>query len=114
MFKQHLSVVRVTHAVFLGPTEVAPDFDFAVFENSLAGAIEQIVREGQAAGSVRAANPADVGLAVMGVVFTVVSRQLHPRTESLGAEALRRLLALVFDGVLREDTNGQAAGEARQ
>jgi AcrR family transcriptional regulator len=114
MFKQHLSVVRVTHAVFLGPSEVAPDFDFAVFENSLAGAIEQIVREGQAAGSLRGANPADVGLAVMGVVFTVVSRQLHPRTESLGVEGLRRLLALVFDGVLREETNGQAAGEARQ
>lgn len=114
LFGQHLSVARVTHAVFLGPTEIAPDFDFAVFENSLAAALEQIVREGQAAGDVTAANPSDVALAVMGVVTAVVSRQMHPRTDPLGVEGLRRLLTLVFDGVLREGPNVQAAGEASQ
>lgn len=117
LFGKHVSGARVTHAVFLGPTDVAPNFDFSVFERTLTDALEQIVREGQARGEVTAANPADVALAVLGVVGAVAGRQLHPRTSNqqlLGLEGLRRLLDLVFDGVLKDGTHAQAAGETRQ
>lgn len=114
LFGKHVSGARVTHAVFLGPSDIAPNFDFSVFERTLTDALGQIVREGQARGEVTGANSSDVALAVIGMVGAVAGRQLHPRMEPLGVEGLRRLLDLVFDGVLRDGTNGQAAGEERQ
>lgn len=114
MFEQNVPVVRVAHSVFLGPTDVAPNFDFTVFERDLVSALGQIIREGQASGEVCPGAPEDIALAVMGVIGSVAGRQLHPRPVPFGVEGLRRVLGLVFDGVLRGETNGQAAGEARQ
>jgi len=106
----------VTHAVFLGPSEIAPDFDFSIFERAIMAAIEQMVRDGQASGDVRTANPADVAIVVVGVVGAVFGRHLHPRMEPIGTDGFRRLLNLVFDGVLRDSSsqNADAAGEQRQ
>jgi TetR/AcrR family transcriptional regulator len=114
MFRQNLSFVRVTHAVFLGPTDIAPDFDFAVYERAIVGALERIVRDGQAGGEVAAVSANDVALAVLGVVGAVAGRQLHSRMEPIGLDGLRRLLNLVFDGVLKNGSNEHAAGEERQ
>ncbi len=114
LFTKNLSFVRVTHAVFLGPTEIAPDFDFTVYERSIVGALDRIVREGQARGEVADANPEDVAIAVLGVVSAVFGRQLHTRAEPLGVEGLRRLLNLVFDGVLKDSSNAHVPGEERQ
>ena len=114
LFRQNLSFVRVTHAVFLGPSDIAPDFDFSIYERSVAAAIEQIVREGQAAGEVVPADPSDIALAVLGVVASVAGRQLHARMEPIGLDGLHRLLDLVFNGVLRDSSNRLAPGEERQ
>jgi AcrR family transcriptional regulator len=113
LFSQNLSFVRVTHAVFLGPSDVAPDFDFSVYERSIVAALERIVREGQASGEVTSANPADVALALLGVVSAVFGRQLHPRMEPLGVDGLRRLINLVFDGVLKDGFNAHVPGVER-
>lgn len=115
LFRLNVPVARVAHSVALGPTDVAPTFDFSVFERAIASTLETIVEAGQASGEVRAcAAPGDVALAVMGVIGVLAGRQLHPRSEPTGVEVLHRVLALVFDGVLKDTTNGQAAGEARQ
>jgi TetR/AcrR family transcriptional regulator len=114
LFSQNLSFIRVTHAVFLGPTEIAPDFDFGVYERSIVGALERIARDGQAIGEVTAVRASDVAMAVLGVVGAVAGRQLHTRMEPIGLDGLRRLLNLVFDGVLRDGSNSHAPGEERQ
>jgi AcrR family transcriptional regulator len=112
LFERHLPVVRVCHAVFFGPACVAPDFDFTAFDRALVGALERVVAEGQAHGEVSGAAPGDIALAIMGVIGAVAGRQLH----GLPAERdrLRRVLDLVFDGVLKNGSHGQAAGEERQ
>jgi hypothetical protein len=103
----------VTHAVFLGPSDIAPDFDFAVYERSVISAVEQIVREAQARHEVAETSPEDVALAVLGVVATAAGRQLHPRMEPISAARLRRLVNLVLDGVLKDSINARSAGEER-
>jgi AcrR family transcriptional regulator len=113
LFAQNLSFVRVTHAVFLGPTDIAPDFDFRVYEQSVERALEQIAREGQAAGDVTSASPTDIAMAVLGVVSAVASRQLHPRMEPVGSDRLRTLLDLVFAGFLKDGSNVHVSGEER-
>lgn len=112
----HVPVIRVAHTVALGPSEVAPSFDFTVFENSMAAALEQIIEAGQASGEVRAGAAEDIALGVMGVISMLAGRQLHrQRPQAVGAETLRRVLdVVVFDGILKCGTDGQAAGDTRQ
>jgi AcrR family transcriptional regulator len=99
LFAQNVPLARVAHAVFLGPPDLAPPYDFTAFEAGLRGAIERITGDGQAAGELRAVPPTDIALAVMGILEGCCDRQLHPAFNPVGADTLRRLLGLFFDGV---------------
>ena len=102
MFSQNVPLIRVAHAMFVGPSEAAPTFDFTLFDRHAKEAIGSIVADGLAIGEVREAVADDVALAVSGVVEACIGRQLHPGIEPLGFDRLRRILELVFDGVLTE------------
>ena len=111
MFEHNVPVTRVAHAVFLGPPDVAPPFDFTVFEIAFREAIEQMVTEGQAAGEFRATSPSDIALAVMGIVTSCNERRLHPAFTPISPDRLARLLGLLHDGITRAP---RAQGEERQ
>ena len=112
LFQEHVPVVRVAHATFFGPVEGAPPFDFTLFDRRLEAAVRRIVEEGQAAGEIAtAASAADVSLVIMGVIGVFAVRQIHYSFEPIGLDTMRRVIGLIFDGVLREQ--GQQ-GERRQ
>ena len=100
LFGRHVPVARVAHAVFFGPPDGAPPFDPTVFEARLRQAIEQIVADGLVSGELRAVSIRDVALAVMGILEGCADRQLHPAFEPVGADGVRRLINLLFDGVM--------------
>ena len=100
LFGRHVPVARVAHAVFFGPPDGAPPFDVTVFEARLRQAIEQIVADGLASGELRAVVCRDVALAVMSILEGCNERQLHPAFEPVGTDGLRRLVNLLFDGVM--------------
>jgi TetR/AcrR family transcriptional regulator len=100
LFGRHVPVARVAHAVFFGPPDGAPPFDVTVFEARLRQAIEQIVADGLVSGELRAVSIRDVALAVMGILEGCADRQLHPAFEPVGADGVRRLIDLLFDGVM--------------
>jgi AcrR family transcriptional regulator len=102
LFAKNVPVVRVCHAVFHGPADTAPKFDFTRFDRSLVRGLKQIVEAGQAAGELREALAEDVALAVYGVIGAAVARHMHPELEPVGDETLRRVIDLVFEGVLKE------------
>ena len=114
LFAKNLSAVRVTHAVFLGPSDIAPDFDFSVYERAIVGGLDHIIRDGQARGEIRAGSPEDISLALLGVVTAVFGRELHPRLQPIGVPGLHRILDLVFHGVLKDGSDRLAPGEERQ
>jgi AcrR family transcriptional regulator len=101
LFGQNVPIARVAHAVFLGPPDGAPPFDVTVFEERFRGALERIVSDGVASGELRNVAPKDVALAVMGILEGCNDRQLHPAFEPVGTDGLRRLVNLLFDGVIR-------------
>jgi hypothetical protein len=101
LFGQNVPIARVAHAVFLGPPDGAPPFDVTVFEERFRGALERIVTDGVASGELRDVAPKDVALAVMGILEGCNDRQLHPAFEPVGTDGLRRLVNLLFDGVIR-------------
>jgi TetR/AcrR family transcriptional regulator len=108
LYREHVPVIRVAHAAFFGPSEGLPAFDSGVFDRSLQGALARIVQDGQATGEIRAESAGDVALAVSGVLLAAAERQLHPTLTPVGLDGLRRVLALVFDGVLQRQDQGEA------
>ena len=101
-FADNVPVVRVCHSMFHNPVDSAPPFDFTRFDRSLVSGLKQIVEEGQQAGELRPALAEDVALAVFGVIGACVARRLHPELEPVGVDTLRRVVDLVFDGVVQE------------
>lgn len=100
LFGQNVPVARVAHAVFLGPPDGAPPFDVTVFEAQFRRAVERIAADGMASGEFRADAVRDIPLAVMGILEGCNERQLHPAFEPVGADGVRRLINLLFDGVM--------------
>ncbi|MBK9374249.1 MAG: hypothetical protein IPN03_11090 [Holophagales bacterium] len=87
------------NAVFWGPAQGVPPFDFETFHQKLMAVISEIVGEGIAAGELRDADPGDVTLALMGVLsFNMDLDLAHPEL-GLGRDGLRRVLDLIFSGL---------------
>jgi TetR/AcrR family transcriptional regulator len=112
LFQEHVPVVRVAHAVFFGPIEGAPPFDFTQFDRQMERVVRQIVEDGQAAGEISlAASPLDVALVILGIIGVFAVRQLHYGFQPIDSDTMQRVLGLVFDGALGEQ---RQQGERRQ
>ncbi len=99
LFETKRAWVRMINAVFWGPAQGVPPFDFETFHRKLLGVLSEIVAEGIAAGELRAADPGDVTLALMGVLsFNMDLDLAHPEL-GLGRDGLRRVLDLLFSGL---------------
>lgn len=105
LFETRKAWVRMINAVFWGPAQGVPPFDFETFHTKLLNVISEIVTEGIASGELRAADPGDVTLALMGVLsFNMDLDLAHPEI-GLGRDGLRRVLDLLFSGVAAPATS---------
>lgn len=98
-FEEKKAEVRLINAVFWGPARGAPPFDFATFHNKLLVVLREIVAEGIAAGELRAADPADMTMALMGVLSFTMDLTLARPELGVGKDGLRRALDLLFAGL---------------
>ncbi len=99
LFSQNVSVVRVVHALYFGPREGAPAFDWCRFEGLLGSAVNRIVEDGIASGEIRPARPEDVALAINGVIEGCSDLELRRDADSLRVDAIHRVVDLIFDGL---------------
>lgn len=105
LFEAKKAWVRMINAVFWGPAQGVPPFDFETFHNKLLAVLSEIVVEGIAAGEIRAADPEDVTLALMGVLsFNMDLALAHPEL-GLGKDGFRRVLDLLFSGLAAPATS---------
>ena len=99
LFEKRKTWVRMINAVFWGPAQGVPPFDFETFHTKLLNVISEIVVEGIASGELRTAEPYDVTLALMGVLsFNMDLTLAHPEL-GLGRDGLRRVLDILFSGL---------------
>lgn len=99
LFEKNRAHVRFVNAVFWGPAQGAPAFDFETFHNKLIAVLGQIVAQGIASGELRPADPGDATLALMGVLsFSMDLSLAHPEL-GLGRDGLRRAIDLLFSGL---------------
>jgi AcrR family transcriptional regulator len=92
------SLVRVAHAVFFGPREDIPPFDFSVVDRIVQKGLRRIVADGVAAGEIRRAAAADMIHAMQALLMLAIGQHADGRRETLGQHEMRRLVDLVFDG----------------
>ena len=96
---RHLDVMRVLDAIYYGPPQGAPRFDFEAIHERFLGMLESLVREGIDAKEFRRCDPEDLAWALIGPFEVARGMSLcHPEVE-FGRERLSRLLNVVFDGV---------------
>lgn len=98
-FEEKKAGVRLINAVFWGPAQGAPPFNFQTFHDKLLVVMREIVGEGIAAGELRAADPADMTLALMGVLSFTMDLTLARPELGVGKDGLRRALDLLFAGL---------------
>ena len=96
----NLLVVRVAHALYFGPPQDAPPFDFEAFHERLQTVVLGLVNEGMASGELREGAPEIVAMAVLGAFDTAEGLALcHPEW-GVDRNTLTRVLDVVFHGAL--------------
>ncbi len=97
---EHLDAMRVLDAIYYGPPQGAPFFDFEAIHERFIGMLTTLVRDGMAAGEFRPGDPEDVAWALVGPFEVARGMSLcHPEVE-FGRARLARLVQVVFDGAV--------------
>ena len=96
---EHLDVMRVVDAIYYGPPQGAPAFDFEGVHHRFIEVMRRLVDDGIASGELKAGDPDDLTWALVGPFEVVRGMSLsHPEME-FGRDRLVRLLEVVFEGV---------------
>lgn len=99
----HLDVMRVLEAIYYGPPQGAPFFDFEAIHRRFAEIVKHLVCEGIESGEFRPGDPDDLTWAIVGPFEVVRGMSLsHPEMD-FGRDRLARLLKVVFEGVRAGD-----------
>ncbi len=104
---EHLDAMRVLDAIYYGPPQGAPSFDFEVVHRRFIEILGQFVRQGIESGEFRSGDVDDLTWALVGPFEVARTMSLcHPEA-GFGRETLARVLGVVFEGV-------RSAGEKEQ
>ncbi len=111
LFKENLPVVRVVHAVFYGPREGLPAFDFGKLEAAFARPLRGLIEEGIANGELRTAPVDDIVAAINGVIESCTDLEMSPNARQVGVDGVHRVLDLIFEGLsTKDDTKENSRG----
>lgn len=97
--RENLPLVRVMFAIYYGPPQGAPPFDFDATHQEFQDAIRAILMEGMASGELRALPPEEAMWAIVGALNIAMEVDLCHPDQSLGPDGLARLVHAVFDGL---------------
>ena len=95
----HIDVMRVLEAIYYGPPQGAPFFDFEVIHKRFVEFVKRLVSEGIDSGEFRPGDPDDLTWAIVGPFEVVRGMSLSRPEMDFGRERLARLLRVVFRGV---------------
>ncbi|MEW6333413.1 MAG: TetR/AcrR family transcriptional regulator, partial [Thermodesulfobacteriota bacterium] len=96
--RQDRDFVRLMHAVYFGPPDDAPYFNFEAYHQRYHDLITRFIEEGIEKGEFRSGSAGDMAWIVLGTMEIAVEDQICRQAPRIDRETLRRLLNLVFDG----------------
>lgn len=101
------------YAIYYGPPQGAPFFDFDAYHIKFQDAIRRMVEEGVRKGELRKGDAGDMTWAIIGAVNVAMEVQLcHPEV-GLGKAGLARVLDVIFAGIAAEGRKGTRKGGRR-
>jgi TetR/AcrR family transcriptional regulator len=95
----NLGLVRIFHAMYYGPPQGAPYFDFEVFHEHLVGTVRSLVERGIADGEFRAGDVEEITMALFGAFDICQGMNLHHPELCIDRSRLERVLDVIFTGV---------------
>lgn len=96
---ENSDLFRLMHAIYYGPPQGAPFFDFDSYHARFHDLIARIVAQGIAAGEFRAGDPGDISWALMGAGQVAIEEQLFGGHARIDRAMLRRILNVIFEGI---------------
>jgi TetR/AcrR family transcriptional regulator len=113
LFLEDIMVVRIMYAIYYGPHQGAPFFDFEAYHVKFQEAVRGLVEEGVRNGEFSQGNIEDMTWAIIGAINVAMEVELgHPEMEAmkLGRKGLARVLNLIFQGL----ANGRKSPAGRK
>ena len=102
LFMEHVKVARVMYAIYYGPHQGAPFFDFDAYHTKFREAVRRLIEEGIRKGEFRRGNPEEMAWAIIGAINVAMEVHLTHPEWALGSEGLARVLKLIFQGISAE------------
>lgn len=111
LFMENIKSVRVMYAIYYGPHQGAPFFDFDAYHLKFLEAIRRLIEEGIRKGEFRKGNAEDMTWLILGAINVVMEVHLGHPGMGIGREGLARVLKLIFRGI--SGKKEQSKGERR-
>lgn len=96
---ENLPVVRLSYAIYFGPPQGTPHYDFEQYFDRMLDIVRAIVEEGTAKGEFRQADATAVTWAFIGTLNTAMEEQLCHKEPRITRETMIRILNLIFLGI---------------
>jgi TetR/AcrR family transcriptional regulator len=99
LFLESVQGVRMMYAIYYGPHQGAPFFDFESYHLKIQQTIRRLVEEGIRQGEFRRGNVEDMTWAILGALNVAIEVHLGHPENSLGRKGLARALQVIFQGI---------------
>lgn len=99
LFVERIEVARLIYAIYYGPPQGTPAFDFDAIHVKFREAMRRLVEEGVARGEFRPKEVETMTWAVIGAVNVALEIRLCHPDIAMGPDGLARVLDLVFRGM---------------
>lgn len=99
LFLEKIQGVRVMYAIYYGPHQGAPFFDFDAYHLRIQQTIRRLVEEGIRQGEFRRGNAEDMTWAILGALNVAIEVHLGHPEMSLGRQGLARVLKVILQGI---------------
>jgi AcrR family transcriptional regulator len=99
LFRENVKVARIMYAIYYGPHQGAPFFDFDAYHVKFLKTIQRLIEEGIQKGEFRKENPEEMTWAIIGAINVAMEVHLGGTELQLGREGLARVLHLIFQGI---------------
>jgi AcrR family transcriptional regulator len=113
LFLDHIAVARLMYAIYYGPPQGAPHFDFDRVHDSFREAVRGLLRQGVQSGEFRACNTDDVAWVVIGVLSVATELHLCHPERPMSRQTLARMLEVVLGGIRKPQLSGKKKRSSR-
>lgn len=116
LIQEHIGIARLMYAIYYGPPQGAPFFDFEAYHLKFREAMLRLVEEGIRNGEFRKGNAEDMMWPLIGAVNVAMEAQLCHEELGMDREKLGRVIDIIFEGISAEGrpVKGPATGQRRR